>query len=221
MEDLKKKYGDEQVLVIETRNFGEDEHPLTYYSKIDYYGFFMDRCDAEVNPNFKQIIPYVVIKNGDLYYITKRLAGDSRLTGRYSIGQGGHINPCDKFTDRPFTLGNDMVLNCVKRELLEETNYDEEQQNSLTADFVFIDDSDDVSKVHACIMFVLDTNQNIAIKETDKLEGGWYSEDEITQEMFDNFENWSKIAYEQLFGRKKPKKVTKKKAKTVKEDTVE
>ena len=210
LQELMEKYGDEKVLVVESRNFTGEETEREFMTLINYYGVFMNRYAVENNLNFKQIIPYVVIKNGDKYFITKRLAGDSRLTGGFSIGQGGHINECDvDAVDGGLVRAEDIVLECVKRELSEETTF-EGEPNGHTID-VFIDDSDDVSKVHACILCVVETDQDIKVKETDKLSGAWYTEDEITTGIFDKFENWSKIAYSKLFGRKKPKAAKKEK----------
>src|ERR1035438_7619824 len=47
-------------------------------------------CDteAETNPNFKQIIPYVVITDGKrvLHYVRGKKAGEQRLVAKGSIG---------------------------------------------------------------------------------------------------------------------------------------
>ena len=40
------------------------------------------RYEAETDPTFKQIIPYVVVEHEDKIFCTHRLAGDARLTGR-------------------------------------------------------------------------------------------------------------------------------------------
>src|SRR5687768_11211932 len=58
---------------------------------------YMDRKEAEVNPAFKQIIPYCVLSCDDKIFVYQRTkkGGDSRLHDLYSIGVGGHINPED------------------------------------------------------------------------------------------------------------------------------
>ena len=88
---------------------------------------------------------------------------------------------------------------------------DDEVPSEVPQKFAEVMSSDDVSKVHACILCVVETDQDIKVKETDKLSGAWYTEDEITTGIFDKFENWSKIAYSKLFGRKEPKAAKKEK----------
>ena len=51
----------------------------------------------ERDPAFKQVIPYLVLRDGERYFLMQRTTagGDARLHGRYSIGVGGHLNPGD------------------------------------------------------------------------------------------------------------------------------
>src|ERR1700690_1981232 len=55
---------------------------------------FQPRSQAETNPNFKQIIPYVVVTDGNsvLHYVRGKKAGERRLVSKGSIPIGGHIN---------------------------------------------------------------------------------------------------------------------------------
>ena len=49
---------------------------------------FMPRAEAEERPDYKQIIPYVILLQGDKVFVTRRLnkGGEARLHGRISIG---------------------------------------------------------------------------------------------------------------------------------------
>src|SRR4030042_1570946 len=96
----------EQVLVIERTIFDElgafnglmfnVEH---YLKRIFAQGVprFINRSEAEKDPSYKQIIPYVIMcHNGKfLSYVRGKKAGEKRLLGLRSIGIGGHINPID------------------------------------------------------------------------------------------------------------------------------
>ena len=87
----------EQVLVVERKAI-EDIAPFNglmfdtapYLEKIFSPGTlsFMLRPDAENNPNFKQLIPYVIMASGDTYltYVRGKRAGEKRLLGNRSIG---------------------------------------------------------------------------------------------------------------------------------------
>ena len=57
--------------------------------------FFIDRPTAEISPQFRQIIPYVVIRNGDQYFVLVRTPkqSETRLHHKVSLGIGGHVNP--------------------------------------------------------------------------------------------------------------------------------
>ena len=57
----------------------------------------MRRGDAEEDPTHKQVIPYLVLRDGERWFLMRRTraGGDARLHDRWSIGVGGHLNPGD------------------------------------------------------------------------------------------------------------------------------
>ena len=62
------------------------------------------RPAAERDRTLKQIIPYLVLRDGDRIFLMKRTraGGDARLHDHYTIGVGGHLNPGDgSVTGRP------------------------------------------------------------------------------------------------------------------------
>jgi predicted NUDIX family phosphoesterase len=113
---------------------------------------FMPRAEAETNPNFKQIIPYVVITDGKrvLHYVRGKKAGEQRLVAKGSIGIGGHINDEDHSL---FTVGLQAFQAAVKREVCEELAV----QGAFDARPVGLinDDSTEVGRVHFGIVHVL------------------------------------------------------------------
>lgn len=113
---------------------------------------FMPRAEAETNPNFKQIIPYVVITDGKrvLHYVRGKKAGEQRLVAKGSIGIGGHINDEDHSL---FTVGWQAFQEAVKREVCEELAV----QGAFDARPVGLinDDSTEVGRVHFGIVHVL------------------------------------------------------------------
>ena len=60
-------------------------------------GFFLRRGDAEEDPTHKQVIPYLVLRDGERWFLMRRTqaGGDARLHDLWSIGVGGHLNPGD------------------------------------------------------------------------------------------------------------------------------
>ena len=97
---------EEQVLVVERKVIEElgmfhglqfDVAP--YLEKLFTPGImsFMPRSAAETNPDYKQLIPYVIMSYGGKYlnYVRGKRAGEKRLVGNRSMGIGGHVNPID------------------------------------------------------------------------------------------------------------------------------
>src|SRR5437588_8592611 len=97
----------ENVLVIKRSLFdrlgafqGLNFEPERYLGTLLSRGnnFFLSRSAAEVDPGYKQIIPYAILAHGDrvLYYVRGKKAGERRLVAKGSIGIGGHLNDRDE-----------------------------------------------------------------------------------------------------------------------------
>lgn len=153
--------------------------------------FFMARAKVEDDPNYQQIIPYVVFRHGDQYFLTHRLRASSekRLRKQYSLGVGGHINPGDLDAGDPIQDG-------LKREWEEEVIY----EGSFDARLVGLlnDDSSPVSKVHLGVVFLVDGDTpRIAIRETDKLAGELLTLEQM-RIYYLGMESWSQMVYDRL-----------------------
>ena len=148
--------------------------------------FFIDRAVAEVSPQYKQIIPYVIIRCGDDYFVLERTAKqtEARLHHKLSLGIGGHINP------------GHSLLEGLQKEL------DEEVAIATTYDMEFIgvvnDDTTDVGRVHLGAAYVLETAaKDVTVKETDKMSGQWMSRTALREKRA-AMESWSQIIYDAL-----------------------
>jgi predicted NUDIX family phosphoesterase len=153
--------------------------------------FFMPRADVEDDPNYQQIIPYVVFRHGDRYFLTHRLRASSerRLRKQYSLGVGGHINPGD-------LEGGDPIQDGMKREWEEEVIYDGSFETHLIG--LLNDESSPVSKVHLGVVFLVDGDRpEIAIRETDKLAGELLTLNEM-RIYYLGMESWSQMVYDRL-----------------------
>jgi predicted NUDIX family phosphoesterase len=152
---------------------------------------FMPRADVEDDPNYQQIIPYVVFRYGDRYFLTHRLRASSerRLRKQYSLGLGGHINPGD-------LAGGDPIQDGLKREWEEEVVYDGSFEAHLIG--LLNDESSPVSKVHLGVVFLVDGDRpEIAIRETDKLAGELLTLNEM-RIYYLGMESWSQMVYDRL-----------------------
>ena len=196
VDEMKVKYGAEKVLCVYDKKLSSSN--MTLEEIIEYYGFTAFRFDVENNTEIRQIIPYVVVTNGDKVFRTTRIAGDERLVGKQSIGIGGHIDSADvQMIEKNRIDVAAAIDNCIVRELNEEINmnWDGCVMNKHES---FVDDSDDVSKVHLCLLYTCDTMDDVTVKETEKLEGSFVTVEELYAD-FDKLENWSQIALKMLF----------------------
>ena len=153
--------------------------------------FFKSRAEVENDPQFQQIIPYVVFRHHTRYFLTHRLRASSerRLRKQYSLGIGGHINPGD-------LEAGDPILDGLKREWSEEVVYDGSFEAQLIG--LLNDDSSPVSKVHLGVVFLVHGDSpNIAIRETDKLAGELLTLDDM-RIYYLGMESWSQMVYDRL-----------------------
>ncbi|MCZ2340204.1 MAG: hypothetical protein LC104_00225, partial [Bacteroidales bacterium] len=83
---------------------------------------FVPRVEAELNPEWKQLIPYVILRCGEqLFHYCRGSAGtEKRLTARRSLGVGGHISAEDA------AGGMDPYRTGMLRELQEEVHIQSE-----------------------------------------------------------------------------------------------
>ena len=157
---------------------------------VQAHGRFMDRPLAEEDPAFKQLIPYVVVRDGDLVYLMERTdaGGDARLHGKASIGVGGHLNPVDEGAD-PLTDG-------LRREWSEELVADWEPQFRLVG--LLNDDSNPVGSVHLGVVFEVEAaGRPVEVRERDKLTGRFATSDEV-RSAWDRMETWSRLVASHL-----------------------
>lgn len=191
----------EQVLVVPREDIFPDgawhgfvtEDLDRYQRVIRERHLFKPRAEVEEDPNFQQIIPYVVFRHRDRYFLTHRLRASSekRLRKQYSLGVGGHINPGDLESGDP-------ILDGLKREWEEEVVYDGRFEATLIG--LLNDESAPVSKVHLGVVFLVDGDTpNIAIRETKKLGGELLTLDEM-RSLYLQMESWSQIVYDKLAG---------------------
>jgi predicted NUDIX family phosphoesterase len=150
-------------------------------------GDFVPRQAAEIDPSLKQIIPYLVLRDGDCIFLMKRTraGGDARLHDLYSIGVGGHLNP-----------GDGGILGGLAREWREELDAD------FTPEFVFAgllnDDTVDVGLNHLGIVYLADAaGRPVRVRETDKLSGS-FEEIGAVRAVYDRMETWSQLVLDAI-----------------------
>lgn len=197
---------EEQVLVVERRVFedvglfqGLAFDVERYLQRLFVPGVprFMPRSEAEADPAFKQIIPYVILGCGGKYlsYVRGRRSGEARLVGRRSIGIGGHINPVD---DMPLFSADfrDAYRGAVEREVAEEVTVSVGHDDRVVG--LLNDDSTEVGRVHLGMihLWVLESD---GVRKGEQMitQMAFMSPDEL-QGVRDSLESWSRLCLDHL-----------------------
>ena len=196
---------EEQVLVVERKVIEEVGmfHGLEfdverYLERIFAPGTlsFMPRSKAEVNPDYKQLIPYVLMACGGEYlsYVRGKRAGETRLVGNRSMGIGGHINPVDN--DVPLLGYREMYDCAVEREVEEEVTLDAEHSDKIVA--LLNDDSNEVGQVHLGVVHLWTLDKpNVTRKEQMITQMTFMGIDDLN-EVRDTMETWSQLCLDGL-----------------------
>lgn len=153
-------------------------------------GQFRPRDEAEIDPSWQQVIPYLLMRDGERLFLMQRTraGGDARLHDRYSLGIGGHVAPED---------GG--VLGGLHREFHEEMVADWEPDPALIG--LLNDDDVLVGQVHVGVVFEADAaGRDLTVRETDKLSGRFVTPDEVLP-VYDQLETWSRFLYDHAVGR--------------------
>jgi predicted NUDIX family phosphoesterase len=150
-------------------------------------GRFEPRDVAEGEPALKQVIPYLVLRDGARWFLMRRTraGGDARLHDRYSIGVGGHLNP-----------GDVDLAGGLQREWAEELDA------GFVPDFEFVgllnDDTTPVGRVHVGAVYVADAaGRPVVVRETDKLEGRFVETGDVAA-AYERMETWSQLVFDFL-----------------------
>ena len=158
-----------------------------FVTALERGGSYEPRAAMERDPSYKQIIPYLVLRDGPRYFLMQRTTAgrDPRLHGRYSIGVGGHLNP-----------GDGGLLGGLAREWHEELVADFLPEFRLVA--LLNDDTTEVGAVHLGAVYMADADgRPVAIRETDKLTGAFADPADVAA-VIDRMETWSRLVFELL-----------------------
>lgn len=195
---------EENVLVIKRSLFDElgsfqglNFEPDKYLQAILSRGnnFFLSRPKAEVDPTHKQIIPYVLLAQGNkvLHYVRGKKAGEQRLVAKGSIGIGGHMNETDETL---FALDEAAYRGGVEREVGEEISINTKFEDRIVA--LLNDDSTEVGQVHLGVVHVFKLAEPKVEKREAMITNVAFLGKEELQTRRDSLETWSQICLDSL-----------------------
>ena len=151
---------------------------------------FRPRSELEIDPAWKQIVPYLVLYDGPRIFLMQRTraGADARLHDRWSIGIGGHV-----------ASGDGDPIDGLRREWLEEIEAAFLPECRLVG--LLNDDATPVGAVHLGLVYEADAaGRPVAIRETDKLRGAFAGIEEV-QAHRDDLESWSAFALDDILER--------------------
>jgi predicted NUDIX family phosphoesterase len=200
---------EEKILVVPTALFRDLGYFQGFTANVDRYlprlleGDHIEyrpRGAMEEDPNFKQLIPYVLFRWTDdegkvhlFEYQRGSGQGERRLHAKRSVGVGGHISSIDSTAghiDHVYREG-------MRRELEEEVAIDTKYTEEIVG--LINDDITPVGRVHLGIVHLCDVERpQILPREADILDGRFRPAGDILPRL-DQFESWSEIVVRALF----------------------
>ncbi|MEI8289371.1 MAG: hypothetical protein WCH99_07845 [Verrucomicrobiota bacterium] len=195
---------DENVLVFSREIFEQLGIFQGFSSAVDRYlpiileaknNHFMPRAQAETNPQFKQVIPYVIVTDGKniLHYVRGKKAGEQRLVAKGSIGIGGHINDEDHTL---FAFGLQAFQDAVRREVCEELSVAGEF-NAVPVGLIN-DDSTEVGSVHFGVVHVLRCQPEQVKKNEQVITQMEFVHIDELKAKRDQMETWSQLCLDNV-----------------------
>ncbi len=154
---------------------------------------YRNRSEAEQDPRYKQLIPYVLLVCHDkiLRYRRGRGGQETRLHGLYSVGVGGHISEEDHglfSSDRGYQEG-------MRRELMEEVAIDAGHGPAVAA---INDDSTEVGRVHFGVVHVVRVSDGNIANRCSGIVGPEFIPMVDAVKDPSGYESWSRFCLEHL-----------------------
>jgi predicted NUDIX family phosphoesterase len=187
----------EQVLVFKRELFPDLPtdgfiHKVDLLPRILSKAVFVDRDKAEVDPTYKQIIPYSILRYNEMVFRYKRSAwgNEARLHGLYSIGVGGHVNKSDFF---PLLADATPIVEWTRdREIREEFYVKAPGQPRLAG--LLNDESNEVGRVHFGVIYEywLESPKVESKEKRVHIQSGFIRLPELVAHA-EEYENWSRI----------------------------
>lgn len=173
---------------------------LQVVNKLQTAGLWLGVRDTlEKDSNFLQIIPYVVLRDGDKYvkYTRTEAGGEKRLHNKVSIGVGGHVDGRDiKWqSDSTVSLARTLDL-AAQREVIEEV--EPEDRNSRDVVGLLTDFSDEVGCVHLGVVEIWDITGHKLMKTEEALKDVSFATLEELEQDRPHMEKWSQHVLDYL-----------------------
>ena len=187
----------EQILVVKRSILFNNEKDIFdgLTTKLDQYLYrileareFKPRPEMEEDPRYKQIIPYLLFKHQDRYFLMQRMATSSeqRLKNKYTLGIGGHMREQDMESGAS-------IFDWAQREFHEEIDYS--GNFSIKTIGILNDDSNPVGQVHLGLVLLLEGDSS-DIRVRSELKSGKLVTPLECLDFYQDLETWSQIIFD-------------------------
>jgi predicted NUDIX family phosphoesterase len=152
------------------------------------------RPPMEQDPSYKQLIPYCIFCCGGEVFHYRRGTdqGEARLHSKRSVGIGGHISSIDDGREKtPYQEG-------MQRELDEEVSIETPFSERMVG--LINDDETEVGKVHLGVVHIFDLEEPKVVPAEQSIQDTGFAKPEELLRDLDQFETWSQICLQHLFG---------------------
>ncbi|AMV21331.1 phosphoesterase [Planctomyces sp. SH-PL14] len=156
------------------------------------YTSYRPRSEVEVDPSYKQLIPYCIFRcEGKIFHYRRgKLQGDGRLRSKRSVGIGGHISSDDQHAVES------VYREAMRREIAEEVFLESAFREECVG--LINDDLTEVGRVHLGIVHIFDLEApKVRPREESIIESGFAEPAELIRSR-DEFETWSQICLDYL-----------------------
>lgn len=183
---------DEQILVVKRTHLFAQE-AFQGFARVDFKSYldtvhrhkeFKPRAEMEQDPEYKQIIPYLIFEHAGKYFLMQRhkKASEQRLQSKYSLGIGGHIRQED--------IQSADIFGWAEREFHEEVNF--KGKLTITPLGILNDDSNAVGQVHIGFVLLLQGDSaHISVKS--ELQSGELLTKEECMSYYERMEPWTQM----------------------------
>jgi predicted NUDIX family phosphoesterase len=189
---------DEKILVVPRLVLlaNDDLNGFVSMTNFDLYediirqsGQFLWRSEMEENPAYKQIIPYLIFKHQERYFLMHRRgdATEQRLKGKGTLGIGGHLREED--------MQHGSIITWAQREFHEEVSY--AGKLNIEPLGLINDDSNPVGRVHVGFVYLLE-GDSPAISIKSELKDGSLKTLAELAEVAHGMETWSQLVLQAL-----------------------
>lgn len=185
----------ENILVVKTNTLfpngafqGISPHAQEFLNIITQHKEFKPRPAMEEDASYKQIIPYLVFKHDERYFLMQRksTSSEQRLKNKYSLGIGGHMRQEDMHEGAT-------IFDWAKREFEEEIDY--RGNLTITTLGILNDDSNPVGKVHLGLVLLLE-GDSADITVRSELKSGQLVTSFECLNFYQDLESWSQIIFD-------------------------